>query len=68
MKTKHITLRLDLHTDMMLQKLIQEFDFNKSRAIRKSIRLLSQLEEVRRQRGELRMLTNTGESLLLLLS
>ena len=65
----HLTaIRLDDSTKATLKDLASYFSFNQSQVMRKSLRLLKELTEIKKQCGELRINTTKGERVLILLS
>ena len=65
----HITtLRLDATTLEILQCLVRDLDLNNSQLIRRSIRLLMDLTEIKKQHGEILIHTKKGGKVLILLS
>lgn len=61
------TMRFDKATDEILNNLTIDLNFNKSQIIRRSLRLLNELHEIKKQFGEILVRTEKGEMLLVLL-
>ena len=65
---RNFTMRLDKNTDALLKVLIKDLNFSKSQVIRRSLRLLKELYDIRNQSGEILVRTEEGEKILVLLS
>ena len=65
-QTRLTTLRLDESTHAILNGLVSDFEFNKSQVVRRALRLMQELHEVKKLRGEVMLRTEKGEVLVLL--
>lgn len=64
---RNLTMRIDDSTDAILKILVDDLNFSKAEVVRKSLRLLKELTEIKKQYGEIRLSTETGEKILILL-
>ena len=64
----HLTFRLDRNSRENLEYLLNDLAITKSQLIRRSIRLMKELMEIKKERGEILIRTEKGDRELILLS
>lgn len=64
---RNLTMRIDENTSTILNVLINDMSYSKSEVIRRSLRLLKELNELKKKFGEISVRTEAGEKVLVLL-
>jgi predicted transcriptional regulator len=62
-----ITLRLDESAEAVLKKLASELNFNRSRVVRRALRLMKALSEIEKRNGQILIRDGKQEKVFVLL-
>jgi hypothetical protein len=68
MFNRNLNLRIDDSTDAILKVLVDDLRFSKAMLVRRSLRILQDLNEIKKRYGEIWINTGNGERILILLS
>jgi hypothetical protein len=67
MFNRNLNLRIDDNTDVLLKTLAFDLNFSKAEIVRRAVRLLKELNEIKKQGGEFLVRSEKGEEKLILL-